>query len=91
MEINIYSSPDRGGWCVTLPVHMGWWIPNGANGNGWYGFYYIKDIWVGSAVPYPAQACYSGGCPLLPAGYNFSYTNPPYAANQPGWWSIYNP
>lgn len=89
-EVNIYTQPGRGGWCVTIPATEGWW--NLTSSNGWYNFFYVKDIevswgvtngWVCSG-PNATVACY----PLSP-GYNYSYNNPPYASNQPGWQSIY--
>ncbi len=93
-EINIYTQPNTGGFCVTLPARMGWWTFTGAQGNGWYGWAYVKTIVVGSAAgggyvctgPNGTGSCYS-----LWSGYTFNYTNPPYAANAPGWQSIVIP
>ena len=88
-EVNIYTSPNKGGYCVTLQRNLGIW--NFTPSNGWYGYYYVKDIWVGSSTV-NGFVCYgtnnTGGCASLLTGYNYSYTNPPYAANQPGWQSI---
>ncbi len=89
-EVNIYTGSGRSGWCSTLPATMGWWNLNST--NGWYNFFFVKDIEVGSAVS-NGWVCYGPnatvGCYPLWAGYNFSYTSPTYADNQPGWQSIY--
>jgi hypothetical protein len=91
-EVNIYTGPNKTGWCVTIPLRKGLWNLTGINGNGWYGYFYVKDIEVGQWVtngwvcsgPNLTVACYP-----LSSPYNYSYTNPPYSSNQPGWQSIY--
>lgn len=89
-EVNIYTAPNKGGFCSTLPANMMWWNLN--NSNGWYGWSYVKDIEVGSAVT-NGWVCYGPngtvGCYPLWAGYNFSYDAPTYGPTQPGWQSIY--
>lgn len=87
-EINLNTAPNGSGWCVTIPAHFGWWILNST--NGWYGYFYVKQIVVGTSVGPVSQVCGHLGCPPLWAGYTFSYTNPPYTGNEPGWQSIYN-
>lgn len=88
-EVFIYSQPNRGGFCVRLPARMGLW--NLDTNNGWYGPYYVKDIWVGSAMN-AGQVCYQEWgrvCVDLWAGYDYSYTAPTYQyAWSPGWQSI---
>lgn len=89
-EVNIYSGPNKSGWCVTLPSNMGWW--NLTSANGWYGYFYVKDIEVASGVTNGWVCSYQNGynpCYLLSSPYNYSYNNPPYTASQPGWQSIY--
>jgi len=89
-EVNLYTEAGRGGWCVTLPATMGWW--NLTFSNGWYGYFYVKDIEVGTGVS-NGWVCYGQngtvGCYPLVSPYNYSYTNPPFATTQPGWQSIY--
>ncbi len=87
-EININTAADGSGYCVTIPAHFGWWILNST--NGWYGYYYVKQIVDGNAIGPVSQVCGHLGCPSLWAGYTYSYTNPPYSGNEPGWQSIYN-
>jgi hypothetical protein len=88
-EVNIYSQPDRGGWCVTLPANMGLW--NLDSSNGWYGPFYVKDIWVGSTMD-GGEVCYQQWgrtCVGLWPGYNYSYAPPTYPYSYtPGWQSI---
>lgn len=88
-EININTNSDGSGWCVTLPAHLGSWVLNST--NGWYGYYYVKQIVVGPGVSTDAHPCGHLGCPGLLAGYTYSYTNPPYGAGEPGWNYFFNP
>lgn len=94
-EVNIYSQPNRGGWCVTIPANYGSWNLVSSTGldnnNGWYGPFYVKDIWVGSNMD-GGQVCYQQfgrTCVPLWPGYNYSYAAPDYPYYySPGWQSI---
>lgn len=89
-EVNIYTGPNRTGWCVTIPARYGAW--NLTSSNGWYGYFYVKTMDVGAGVtngwycqgPNLTVACY----PLYSPTW-YSYTNPPYGTTEPGWQSVY--
>jgi len=89
-EVNIFTGPNRTGWCVTIPARFGMWNLNST--NGWYSPFYVKTIDVGSGVtngwvckgPNLTVACYVLYSPTW-----YSYTNPPYGTTEPGWQSLY--